>query len=60
MGHYNVAAVSETMVRPYDFKVFHGGGLGFALDTLIGPMHIAGGWGERGRFNFYLTLGPAF
>jgi len=60
IAHYNVAAFSDAVVRPYDFKVFHGGGLGFALDTLFGPMQIAGGWGERGRFNFYLTLGPAF
>ncbi len=59
-GFYNLIAYSDRETSPYQFKLFNGAGIGLALDTLLGPMSIAGGWGEGGRFHFYLSLGPAF
>ncbi|MFH1574032.1 MAG: patatin-like phospholipase family protein, partial [Acidobacteriota bacterium] len=59
-GTYNVAAWSREKARPYRFQYAHGFGLALSFDTLVGPIHFAGGWGESGRFNFYLTLGPGF
>ena len=59
-GLYNFAAWSQEKARPYQFRHAQGFGLAFSLDTLVGPMHFAGAWGESGRFNFYLTLGPSF
>ncbi len=59
-GYYNIAAVSREKERPYRFRYYHGGGLVVSLDTPAGPIHLAGGWGEEGRFNFHLSLGPGF
>jgi NTE family protein len=57
---YNMAAISNNQQRPYDFKLYNGVGAGLLLDSLIGPVRLVGGWGESGRFNFYLSIGPAF
>ncbi|HYK91003.1 MAG TPA: patatin-like phospholipase family protein [Acidobacteriota bacterium] len=59
-GYYNAVAHSDREESPYHFAVFNGAGIGLALDTLLGPLRVAGGWGEGGRLNFYLSLGPAF
>jgi NTE family protein len=57
---YNGIAFSDRLEAPYHSKVLHGAGIGFALDTMLGPLRIAGGWGEGGRRRFYLSLGPSF
>ena len=38
----------------------YGGGIGLALQTVLGPMHITWGFGEEGRAHFYFTFGPEF
>ncbi len=57
---YNAVAFSDRWEAPYQFHILHGAGVGFALDSLIGPMRIACGWGEGGKWKLYLTLGPSF
>jgi NTE family protein len=57
---YNVVAFSNREEAPYHAQILNGAGIGFALDTMLGPMRIAGGWGEGGRVKFYFSLGPAF
>ncbi len=57
---YNVVAHSERETSPYQFRYINGAGIGIALDTLLGPLRMAGAWGEAGRLKFYLSLGPAF
>jgi outer membrane translocation and assembly module TamA len=57
---YNAAGISNDQRRPYDFKLYNGVGAGLLLDSLIGPVRLVGGWGEGGRFNFYLSIGPSF
>jgi len=59
-GFYNAVVYSERQEAPYAFKLFNGAGIGLALDTMLGPFRVAGGWGEGGRVNFYLSLGPSF
>jgi outer membrane protein assembly factor BamA len=59
-GFYNAVAYSDREASPYHFRLFNGAGIGLALDTLLGPLRFAGGWGEGGRVQFYLSLGPAF
>jgi NTE family protein len=58
--HYNAAGTSQRQEPTSNFSFFHGGALELSLDTLAGPIRIAGGWGEQGRFKIYLSLGPAF
>ncbi len=60
IGAYNGVFSSTRTSSPYRFNYLNGGGLGLAFDTMIGPFFAAGGWGERGRFNFYISFGPAF
>jgi NTE family protein len=60
VGIYNVAGISEEQVSPYRWKYFNGGAIGLALDTLLGPFRIMAGFGESGRVNLYLSLGPGF
>lgn len=57
---YNLAGISDKESSPRNFKYLQGVGFGFSLDTIAGPLRFAGGWGEGGRVNFYLSLGPAF
>ena len=59
-GTYNGLLSSTNQASPYEFDMLHGGGIGLVLDTMIGPMRAAGGWGESGRLHFYITIGPAF
>ena len=59
-GIYNGMFLSTRQTSPYQFDFFSGAGLGFAFDTMLGSIRAAGGWGEGGRLNFYLSLGPAF
>src|SRR5262249_54038658 len=58
--NYNVAGVSDSPDPPYHWNRLHGFGAGVALDSVVGPLRLVGGWGEHGRFHFYLSLGPAF
>ena len=57
---YNLAGISNNQDQPYEFKLYNGVGAGLLLDSLIGPVRLVGGWGEGGRFNFYLSIGPGF
>ena len=57
---YNGIVFSDRLEAPYHSQALHGAGIGFALDTMLGPLRIAGGWGEGGRSKFYLSLGPGF
>jgi NTE family protein len=59
-GVYNGLFYSNRQGPPYEFRYFNGGGLGVAVDTMIGPVRAMGGWGEGGRFHFYFTFGPQF
>ncbi len=59
-GFYNAVYFSERLQSPYQFNLLNGAGIGLALDTMIGPIRITGGWGEGGRFNFHLSVGPAY
>jgi NTE family protein len=43
-----------------DSKGLHGAGIGLALNTMLGPLRITGGFGNGGRTHFYLTFGPEF
>jgi NTE family protein len=59
-GTYNGMFFSQRQSSPYDVHFFNGAGLGLALDTMLGPVRFAGGWGEGGRLNLYFSLGPSF
>jgi hypothetical protein len=60
MATYNGVFSSTRQESPYEFDLLHGGGLGLALDTMVGQMRAAGGWSEAGRLHFYVTIGPTF
>jgi NTE family protein len=57
---YNGVFYSNRASLPYNFDFMNGAGIGLALDTMVGPVRIAGGWAEGKRVNFYLTFGPSF
>jgi NTE family protein len=57
---YNGVFYSNRPSLPYNFDYMNGAGLGLDLDTMVGPVHIAGGWAEGKRANFYITFGPSF
>ncbi len=59
-GTYNGLFFSHRQSSPYEVRYFNGGGLGLALDTMLGPLRFAGGWGEGGRLNLYFSFGPDF
>jgi NTE family protein len=59
-GIYNGAFHTDRASSPYDFDFLNGAGLGLALDTMLGPIHISGGWAEGHRGNFYISFGPSF
>lgn len=59
-GLYNAGLFSDREESPYNFDFMNGAGVGLAFDTLLGPVRLTGGWAEGGRFNCYLSLGPAF
>jgi hypothetical protein len=42
------------------YRYFHGGGVGYALATLLGPLQVFVGAGESGRWVLTVTLGPDF
>jgi NTE family protein len=60
MGIYNGAFFSNRSKSPYNFELLNGAGVGIALDTMLGPVRATGGWGDGGRWNFYISLGPSF
>jgi NTE family protein len=59
-GMYNAMFHSSGETSPYNFDLIQGGGVGLALETLLGPIRAAGGWAEGGRWNFYISFGPSF
>jgi NTE family protein len=58
----NVGGVWPTLndFRDYWDRLYWGGGAGLGLDTPLGPLELALGWGEADRFNVYLTFGYNF
>jgi len=42
------------------YRYFHGGGVGYALTTLLGPLQVFVGAGESGRWELTISLGPDF
>ncbi len=57
---YNLAAIgSRPGITTYAGTV-HGGAVGFALDTMLGPVRLAAGIGQAGKLRLYLSLGPSF
>jgi NTE family protein len=59
-GAYNGLFSSTRQDAPYNFDLLNGVGIGLALDTMVGPFRATGGWGEAGRFQFTISIGPAF
>ena len=59
-GIYNGMYFSTRDSSPYQFRYLNGAGIGLALDTMVGPVRVTGGWSESRRFNLYFTLGPEF
>jgi NTE family protein len=59
-GIYNAAFIAQADRKPYRFDHFQGVGAELALETVVGPIRIAGGWGQGGRFNLYISIGPSF
>jgi len=59
MGIYT-ALVQHPPNVTLQFRHVARSGLGLDLDTMIGPMHAAGGWSEAGRLHFYITIGQVF
>jgi len=57
---YNALFYSNRQQSPYNFELVNGAGIDLAVDTMVGPVHAAGGWAERGGWNFYITLGSSF
>ncbi len=59
-GIYNGMFFSNRQKSPYNFDLLNGAGIGVSLDTMLGPVRATGGWGEGGRWNIYVSLGPSF
>ncbi len=57
---YNGVFSSNRSASPYNFDMVNGIGIGLALETLVGPLRLTGGWAESGRFHFYISFGPSF
>jgi len=57
---YNGVFSSTRAASPYNFDMVNGVGISLALETLIGPFRVTGGWAENGRFHFYISFGPSF
>lgn len=57
---YNGMYFSTRQSSPYQFNYINGAGIGVALDTMVGPIRISGGWSEGRRVKFYFSFGPAF
>ncbi len=57
---YNLAAIGDVPgITTYRGTV-HGGAVGFALDTMLGPVRLAAGIGQAGKLRLYMSLGPSF
>ncbi len=57
---YNGGFFSNRQASPYNFNFVNGAGIGISLDTVLGPFRATGGWGEAGRWNYYISFGPSF
>jgi NTE family protein len=57
---YNLAGIGRTPRIGTRNDTVHGGAIGFALDTMLGPIQIAAGVGQAGKLRLYLSLGPSF
>lgn len=58
----NVGGVWESLENAQEYwdRLYWGGGAGLAVDTPLGPLEFAVGWGESDRFNAYLSFGYNF
>jgi NTE family protein len=59
-GSYGGVFSSTRSSSPYKFDLMSGVGIGLALETLVGPFRVSGGWAGGGRFNYYISFGPSF
>ncbi len=57
---YNLAAIGSSPGTSTHNETVHGGAIGFALDTMLGPIRMAAGLGQAGKLRLYLSLGPSF
>ena len=57
---YNGVFSSTRTASPYNFDMVNGVGISLALETLIGPFRITGGWAENGRLHYNISFGPSF
>ncbi|MBN2432651.1 MAG: patatin-like phospholipase family protein [Acidobacteria bacterium] len=61
---YGVAGIRLPGPSPFvqcmdvPMQLFHGGGVGLAMETLVGPVRLFVGVGEQGRYHFSFSLGP--
>jgi NTE family protein len=60
-AEYNLARMDRagSVISAYG-RTVHGGAIGLALDSMIGPIRLAVGIGEAGKPKFYLSLGLSF
>jgi NTE family protein len=58
----NVGGVWDSLENAQDYwdRLHWGGGAGLGVDTPLGPLELAVGWGESDRFNAYLSFGYNF
>jgi len=58
----NVGGVWDNLDQAADHweRLQWGGGAGLGLDSPLGPLELALGWGESSRFNVYLSFGYLF
>jgi NTE family protein len=57
---YNLAGIGSRPGIAANGGVINGGAVGFALDTMMGPVRVAAGIGQAGKLRLYLSLGPSF
>jgi len=54
------AAIGDRPDFDVPFRYYHGAGIGYALATIAGPLHVILGLGESGRWEITFSLGPDF
>ncbi len=57
---YNLAEIGVKPGISMHYETVHGGAIGFAFDTMLGPIRIAAGIGQARKLRFYLSFGPSF
>ena len=57
MGFFETGSAYD----PYDAADWHGSGsAGVVMDTILGPLLVAGAFGDESSAKFYFTLGDLF